>query len=221
MVYRSGKMVTENPEEIAVLESLGLGKNYDLRDVEKAEQEPDPDLAGVEYISVSGVNRVDIDGEVSNENMDQHGPDIAYMMELYNEIPANFSGSFREILDHLTSDDPSPILYHCSSGKDRTGMMTAIILRMLEVDEAVIRQDYLLSNDNLAAGNAQAFAYYGDVLTEENLQKFQYMLGVDERMYDAFFAKVEEDYGSFEQYVEEELGMTPEKIQKLKDNLLV
>ena len=47
----------------------------------------------------------------------------------------------------LTLPEDEALVYHCSAGKDRTGMTTALILKGLGVDEHTIARDYLLTNE--------------------------------------------------------------------------
>jgi protein-tyrosine phosphatase len=55
--------------------------------------------------------------------------------------------AFGAALRLVCSGGRLPLLYHCSSGKDRTGWMTAIVLTVLGVPREVVLRDYLLSND--------------------------------------------------------------------------
>jgi len=54
---------------------------------------------------------------------------------------------FGTALRLLCSSGRLPLLYHCSSGKDRTGWMTAVVLTAVGVPREVVLRDYLLSND--------------------------------------------------------------------------
>ena len=71
----------------------------------------------------------------------------------------------------LTSDDAFPALVHCSAGKDRTGVVIALILAVLGVPDEVIAADYALSAIYLdpeqtpAIGQLQASTGLGAELT--------------------------------------------------------
>lgn len=57
---------------------------------------------------------------------------------------------FGAILSHLATPDPSPLLIHCTAGKDRTGVICAIILSICGVDDETIAQEYSLTEAGLA-----------------------------------------------------------------------
>jgi protein-tyrosine phosphatase len=60
--------------------------------------------------------------------------------------------AFGAALRRLGSPGRLPLLYHCTSGKDRAGWMTAIVLTALGVPRELVLRDYLLSNDYHRAG---------------------------------------------------------------------
>jgi protein-tyrosine phosphatase len=60
----------------------------------------------------------------------------------------------------LIETSKKPVLIHCTAGKDRTGVMTAILLTTLGVSKKDIYGDYLRSNAELAASNKKIFDYY-------------------------------------------------------------
>lgn len=58
--------------------------------------------------------------------------------------------AFAPILRHLAQRDPSPCLVHCTAGKDRTGLLCAIVLSLCGVDDATIAWEYGLTDEGLA-----------------------------------------------------------------------
>ena len=64
-------------------------------------------------------------------------------------------GAFGAALRLLCSPGRLPLLYHCTSGKDRTGWMTAIVLTALGVPRELVLRDYLVSNDLHRTGYAK------------------------------------------------------------------
>ena len=63
---------------------------------------------------------------------------------------AMFRGFFKELLDA----DGGAVLWHCVSGKDRTGNATMLLLTVLGVDKETIIEDFLLTNLRLSEGFA-------------------------------------------------------------------
>jgi len=68
----------------------------------------------------------------------------------------------------LASDTtPDPILIHCTAGKDRTGLLVAIILSLCGVDDEIVAHEYALSNRGLEERREDFVAY---LITTEALK---------------------------------------------------
>lgn len=98
------------------------------------------------------------------------------------------------------------MLYHCSAGKDRTGIATALILSALNFDEEVIMHDYLLSNEGLQ-------------------EKYAHLITAYPHMRDFFMVKadwlqhawqlIKQQYDSIENYLETVLHVNCQRLQQL------
>lgn len=67
---------------------------------------------------------------------------------------------FRTILSHLaTPETPSPLLVHCTAGKDRTGIICAIILSICGVDDEVVAHEYSLTDLGLRERHEELLRY--------------------------------------------------------------
>jgi hypothetical protein len=64
----------------------------------------------------------------------------------YIQGVADNKDSYREAFELLSEPDNLPAMYHCAAGTDRTGVMSALLLKMLGVDRETIMEDFLLSN---------------------------------------------------------------------------
>lgn len=71
------------------------------------------------------------------------------MRETYRAFVEHNTPRFAEFFAHLLQGDDAPLIFHCTAGKDRTGLASALLLHALQVPEAAIWQDYLLTNDRL------------------------------------------------------------------------
>jgi protein-tyrosine phosphatase len=113
-----------------------------------------------------------------------------------------------------------PMLFHCNAGKDRTGMIAALVLGVLGVPRAIILQDYLLTN-----ANAERLTSFAEFAPDFPNMKFvaadaQRFLGVDSRGLKATLEQIDEKYGSVEGYLIKELKLTPGEISKIRKRLL-
>ena len=113
-------------------------------------------------------------------------------------------------------------LYHCTSGKDRTGVATALILSALNVDRGVINANYLESNTyrqaTIDADLAKAKKYTKD---QKVLDILQDMESVKQPYLDAYFNELNAKYGSVNDYLHNQLGLTDQDIQTLQAKYLV
>lgn len=75
------------------------------------------------------------------------GETVASLMEeLYRRLVTHEHRRYAEWFGHLLADD-SPLVFHCTAGKDRTGIAAALLLHALGVDADVIEHDYLLTRE--------------------------------------------------------------------------
>jgi len=113
-----------------------------------------------------------------------------------------------------------PLLFHCNAGKDRTGMMAALVLGLLGVPREIILQDYLFTN-----ASAERLTSFAEFAPDFPNVKFvaadaRRILGVDVRGLKATLEQIDKEYGSVDQYVIKELKLTPSEISKIRKRLL-
>ena len=71
------------------------------------------------------------------------------MRDTYRAFVEHNTPRFAEFFSHLLQADDTPVVFHCTAGKDRTGLAAALLLHALDVPEATIWHDYLLTNERL------------------------------------------------------------------------
>lgn len=142
------------------------------------------------------------------------------MRNAYREfitLPSARSG-FAAFSRLLLDDADLPLLYHCTTGKDRTGWATASLLTLLGVPEDDVYREYLLTNEQLLPALEpvfQRFAAHG--APRELLIP---VLGVDRSYLDTAFETLRAEYGTIERYFADGLGITGAEQQALRDRLL-
>ena len=113
-----------------------------------------------------------------------------------------------------------PLLYHCSSGRDRTGWMTAIMLTALGVPHAAVLEDYLLSNHVYQA----RYFRLGNDLAQTGMMRepglLRPLLELNAGYLDAAFDEVGQRYGTFVKYLNDGLGMDPQSLRQRRAALL-
>ncbi|WP_425835103.1 tyrosine-protein phosphatase [Streptomyces fractus] len=112
------------------------------------------------------------------------------------------------------------LLYHCTSGKDRTGWMTYVLLSLLDVDQRTAEGDYLASNTFRAAHDAEV----REGLRQAGLMRDPDLLipvqEVRMEYLDAARDQVRSDFGSLRRYVAEGLGVDRRVVEVLRSRLV-
>jgi len=111
---------------------------------------------------------------------------------------------------------PTPVVYHCSAGKDRTGLISAIVLGLLGVPDEFIVADYAASQDNLGAIVDRLMQSEGYRNVLENLPA-DTLHANPETMY-SLLEQLRDRYGSFRGYANE-IGLSDAVIHRLEDRL--
>ncbi|MFF2810602.1 tyrosine-protein phosphatase [Streptomyces sp. NPDC058000] len=117
------------------------------------------------------------------------------------------------------ADGRTPVLYHCTQGKDRTGWMSAVLLTAAGVPRATVDQDYLASNHYLQASNDRQLAQLRAAGKVKDPALLEPVLGVRESYLNAAFNEVTTAYGSFDGYLRKGLGLDRATEQKLRQRL--
>ncbi len=125
---------------------------------------------------------------------------------------------YADTLRRIAATEGKPILYHCAGGKDRTGMMTAILLGILGVTDEAIVEDFILSNEFNQVVNLQRYAMlesHGiDIelirpLTEQRPGQIKAALQV-----------IRERYGNWDVFARKCLDISDETVSQLRTVLL-
>ena len=113
------------------------------------------------------------------------------------------------------------VVFHCTAGKDRTGVVAALLLSFLGVDRVTVMNDYLLTNKRvLFKAN---MAYVGLLLTKGNpklAHKIKHYFLAEPNFIKASLNQLEKDFGSLEEFFKQKLGFTEEETKNIKDKFL-
>jgi protein-tyrosine phosphatase len=124
---------------------------------------------------------------------------VGVMEDTYRDYIVNHAEIFTGIFHHIIKAKHQPVLFHCAAGKDRTGVVAALILTALGVAPSVIMKDYLLSNQFYRSPNPSATDIPDDVR--------EAILKVRPSYLEAAFATMVEGWGGPDQYLEKALGV--------------
>ena len=142
-LFRADSLQSMTAADTAYVESnLGIVMVFDLRNTDEALESgrwPAPD-SQVQYHNVPFLEGWD---------MSPPGPGADPLVRLsdsYHWVITNSGDRIVEILTMLAEASNLPAVFHCMAGKDRTGILSAMVLGMLGVDDEQIIEDYCLTN---------------------------------------------------------------------------
>lgn len=139
---------------------------------------------------------------------------------LYTDILLGEMGQrgYAQFFDILLNNKDGAVLWHCTHGKDRTGVAAALVLYALGVDEDIIMQDFLLTNEVYKDNIARLKATLEEIGCDDFvISEVQAMAGVKGEYLTAALDAVKSEYGSVQDYIRNQLGVSDEKIEKLRN----
>lgn len=108
----------------------------------------------------------------------------------------------------------TPLVFHCSAGKDRTGMVASLLLAALDVPQETIVEDYLLTNQYYTLPERTTpCVIEGCTITPDALVE---LVQANQSVHENALNSVEKKYGSLTAYMEKRLGLTPERLRLLR-----
>ena len=214
VLFRSGELSDLTEKDRAFLASLPVGTVLDYRDEGEAQASPDPEWAGVTILREPASNDIlrarGLSGDV--RQMVRSMPDTfdgeALMRDLYRELPFN-NPAYRRLFALLADEGRGGLLQHCTAGKDRTGVGSALTLLALGVPVETVRQDYLRTGECLGEDFARRLfrRMGGEALPPGTLQKLLPMAEVRREYLDGTFDAIRERCGDFDAFFEKEFGL--------------
>ncbi|AVK60997.1 protein-tyrosine-phosphatase [Lactobacillus sp. CBA3605] len=225
-LLRSGGLDSLTQTDLAYLDQYGVRYDIDFRSPKEVLDSPDrvPGQAKYQYAPVFNVDETkNSDGtDKMTANLETH-PDSGYrhMLKVYRMIAneAHAKYEYRRFFDSLLANDQPDdvLLFHCTAGKDRTGMGAVYLLSALGVDQATIRQDYLLTNTASAdriTSAVQAATNQG--ASAATIASIKALWSVNEDYLDTALAEIKRQSGNVEHYLRTELNLTKQEMSDLR-----
>jgi len=210
-VYRSADVSRLTEQDLATLEKRNIHTVIDFRGVKESAAAPDHLLPGTKYtLSPAGSDSLPGAGQIIQQ-IKKGG-----FLEKFYSNTAPLGERYRPLFQQLLElPKGEAIMYHCTGGRDRTGMATALFLYALGVPQETIEADYVASNVYLEPMNARMFKSFttGTGLDEQTVRK---AMELRPEYIRAMFAAIVTKYGSVENFFEKELGVGAAQLKTLK-----
>lgn len=213
-LYRSADVSSASANDIDSLETLGIHDIIDLRTANEITKQLDS-----EQIKIKHINIIADDKQNQFEMVDV--PRLAHIMiDLYQKEFVETDG-FKHVLEYILQLEGEPVLFHCTAGKDRTGITAVILMHLLGFSYEDIKAEYLEIDEvlvNFILSKILEQLKDEDVVHIDSLRA---VATVSEDFLEAFMLGVTDAYGTVDQFVEAKLDLNAEHIERLKSWYLV
>ena len=229
-LYRSTDLHHLQGNDVAAMASLRIRTIFDLRT--EAERSAEPDvlppgaelvvcdvLAGEKDAVPAALLTLPSDPAVVREMLGD-GKAAVLFEKAYRDVVSLPSAltAYRAFFEAIARDECRPALFHCTTGKDRTGWAAATTLLLLGVSGEDVMSDYLLTNRDLLPSLEPVYQRFRAAGGDPHL--LDPVLGVDEAYLQTALDELTARFGSIEAYFTEGLGIDGETQLAIKRALI-
>jgi protein-tyrosine phosphatase len=230
LLYRSTDLSRLDDAGIRHVERLGIRTVFDLRTAAEREAHPDRVPAGATRVVAdvladsSGAAPAQLERLLQDpagaELMFGGGGAVRIFEQGYREIVSLPSAlaAYRRFFSDIALAERRPVLFHCTTGKDRTGWAAAATLLLAGVDRDAVLAEYELTNRDLLPQLAPLLNEFEQAGGDPAL--LRPVLGVDATYLNAALEEMEILYGSIDGYFTLGLGLGAASRQELRDMLV-
>jgi len=230
VLYRSTALNSLVGADLETFARYRIVQVFDLRT--KAEREAQPDVAspGATYrildVLQDSTNAAPAEvlevltDPTAAEEMVGGGKAVQIFREAYREFVHLPSARecYRQLLTEIASVGATPAVFHCTTGKDRTGWAAALLLLIAGVSEQDVMDEYLLTNEQLLPAYQGVFEQFASAGGDPEL--LEPVIGVRPEYLQASLAAARNTYGSFDLYLANGLGVDRETLAVLRSVLV-
>ena len=220
-LFRADALSTLTAADVAHLEAIGLRSVCDFRGADEVSEEPgafaDHPAIGYRNLAI-GENASPAEWRARFESGDFGDLDEAFLARSYRAMLDTRADVFAAALRGFLAADALPAVFHCTAGKDRTGVMAALVLELLGVPRAHVVADYALTAHYTEGRIRAAERWFG----ERGIP-----LEVAERLFsarppniEAALEHLDEEHGGIARYARQRMGLGEDEIAALRERLL-
>lgn len=231
LLLRSGKLSKATEEDIVSLQNTyRLGTVVDFRTSSEIESAPDPDISNVRNMQIQVLDETDSQTNASITGIYGADPvtdtmrlvengtlsDDMYVTAAFSQKAQDGYREFFRVL--LNNEEEKAVLWHCTGGKDRAGVAAALVLSALGADEETILSDFQLTNAFLSS----KIEYMGTEAAKQTddpyiIEGVKTLTGVSVDFMKKMLDSIRSKYGSVQNYLSEEIGLSSDDMTTLKD----
>ncbi|MDO4912705.1 MAG: tyrosine-protein phosphatase [Lactobacillus sp.] len=226
-LLRSGHWADLSHEDMEFLKEYGASTIVDFRSKAEVTKQPDRVPDGVDYhfdpvFSEDLTKSSKDESELLLASKDDGNYGIDHMLLAYDDmITADSSrAAYQDLFAKLLANDQEKeaLVFHCTAGKDRTGFGALLILSALNLPLSTIKEDYLLTNtiinDYVQSLLDKAKA---DGANENQLQTIKDIQSVRSEYFDHVVNTIQNEFGDVKNYLHQNLKLSNEDLDELRD----
>ena len=194
--------------------AFGVTRIVDLREQFEIDNDPPRDL-DVEVVHIPVLDHYDEERWLEIQEASAAAPTHSAATELvYLRFLDHCRPRFAEAFDAVATA-PDPVVFHCHGGKDRTGLLAALLLRLAGVAIEGISEDYALSGIRLQPRHERWLA---SAESDEERARIERISATPAAAMQAVLEAIDRDYGGVEAYLLEG-GVSPETLDAARSRL--
>lgn len=227
-ILRSAGLADLSNNDLNYLKDYGLKIDVDFRSKQEVEKKPDKKPSGVRYVWAPVFQEDET--KASEVQSDSYIPEIGgdptngyeHMIDVYRDVITGDSAkvAYRKFFNQLllNTGDHNVLLFHCSAGKDRTGMGAVFFLEALGIPFDTIKEDYLLTNKaNKDYVNGLVDLLQNKGYNDPNvINSVRDLMTVHYNYLATALKTVDKMYGNMNNYIKNELKVSSSEITTLK-----
>jgi protein-tyrosine phosphatase len=208
-ILRADGLHRLDDEGMASLVAEGVSVVIDLRNATELERQTNPFSrnGAVRYHNVSLFDTL----------APIYAPGADTLLDLYIRALRERRNAICSVLSLIADAEDDVVLFHCTAGKDRTGIIAALLLAVAGVDTATILEDYALTGRLIEPMIDEILA--SAVAQGADIEKFQPLLACAPATMAAALLFIEEEYRSATDYLAS-AGLSPDTIRRLRERLI-
>ncbi|GAB5489968.1 MAG: tyrosine-protein phosphatase [Phototrophicaceae bacterium] len=213
VLIRAGNLDKLSEESQQKLLEYGVKTIMDVRDEWEAEHYPNP----FEHSKAISYHNLPLIGDEFSDAVHLEASDYADLNERYIKYIEKCQTQIGKIISTII-DSETGIIIHCHAGKDRTGIIIALMLASIGVSEDEIAEDYVLSHQNIQHLIAE-WRTYAESKGHDMAQFERENATLPETIL-TMLAHIEKNFGSVDMYLQH-CGLSTEQLNLLKTQFLV
>lgn len=241
MLIRAAHLADATEADLNFLAGIPVAKIIDFRTGEELAGKADRAVPGAEYIALpvdasgnamanatdeekkrfTGRKKFDVKKVIVFAAFNEKAQAIAQQMYPVLLFNPDCQNQFAEFFRQVLAAENGAVLYHCTQGKDRTGIASALLLAALGADRETIIADFDATNkvyEKDVKKYSRRVRFWGGKEAEVGVVKA--FLGCNTENFVAALDRIVREYGSLDAYLKGPIGLSEEVIQLLRERYL-